>query len=57
MVRSMKNNFPEPPFRFRRKQITAETEFTLIANELVEKVRNEYIPCLLYTSPSPRDRG
>ena len=24
---------------------------------IIQKYLNHYIPCLLYTSPSPRDRG
>ena len=27
------------------------------ANELAEEIPNSFIACLLYTSPSPRDRG
>ena len=25
--------------------------------EILEKTKPRYVPCLLYTSPSPRDRG
>ena len=53
----MFNNFNENTIRETRDPIPGTTFFNLTREVFVTGVFNQDISCLLYTSPSPRDRG
>ena len=47
----------QPGYEHAEEKLTGGSEWVVVVEDSVDKISLQHILCLLYTSPSPRDRG